>query len=120
MKEFEVKLSGFYEVEKIDKETIKNNCIKLYERQNKKLKTIEFIEIRLKDYQKSGTRRKFLVHSTLGFAGTVLTSKALDWNLIKAADASLKKIDSEIKRKFIGKIQSKNKAKARVVNRILE
>lgn len=120
MKEFEVKLSGFHEVEEMDKETIKNYCEKFYGRQNKKLKTIEFIEIKLKDYQKTGLRRKFLVHSTLGFAGTVLTSKALDWNLIKAVDASLKKMESEIKRKFIGKIQGKNKAKARVVNRLLE
>ncbi len=114
---FEVKFSGFYEVDEIDKSLIINNCNKFFEKHNKKLKNIEFIELRLKDYEKEGLRKKFSVNSTLSFSGTFLTSKSWDWNLIKAVDSSLKKMEREIERKFVGKIQGKNKKQAREVNR---
>ncbi len=117
MEEFELKLSGFHEVGEIDKNVIRNSCGKFYKKNNRKLKNIEFIEIRLKDFQKSGTRKKFSVNSTLGFSGTVLTSKGLEWDLIKAIDLSLKRIEKEIQRKFVGKIGRKSRKKARAVNR---
>jgi len=117
MSEFEVKFSGFQEIGELEKDIIKNNCEKFCEKHNKKLKNIEFIELRLKNFQDKGLRKKFSVNSTLGFSGTVLTSKALDWKLIKAIDSSLKKMESEINRRFIGKIGGKNKAKARAINR---
>ncbi|PIN99255.1 MAG: hypothetical protein COT90_00460 [Candidatus Diapherotrites archaeon CG10_big_fil_rev_8_21_14_0_10_31_34] len=120
MGEFEVKLSGFQDISGIDKNVIKTNCEKFFLKNNKKLKNIEYIEIKLKDYQIKGTRRKFSVHSVLGFSGTMLTSKSFDWNLLKAVDLSLKKIESEIDKKFIGKIQEKNRGKARSINRLLE
>ncbi len=113
MNEFEVKLSGFQEVDEIDKNKITENCSKFYVKHNKKLKNIEFIEIYLKDYQKEGNRKKFSVRSTLGFSGTSLSSKAFDWNLAKAVDSSLKKLESEIKRNFLGKISEKNKNEIR-------
>ena len=115
MAEFQVKLSGFHEVDEIDKDRITNNCNKFFLKHNRKLKNIEFIELRLKDYQKSGTRRKFSVHSTLGYSGTVMTSKAFDWSLAKAVDSSLKKMESEINRKFLGKIQEKTRNKERLL-----
>ncbi|MBU2099733.1 hypothetical protein KKG83_02080 [Candidatus Micrarchaeota archaeon] len=120
MSEFEVKLSGFQEIGSLEKDLITNDCLKFCERNNRKLKNIEFIELRLKEHQKTGTRRKFSVRSSLGFSGTVLSSKAFDWKLIKAIDSSLKKMESEINRKFVGKLQGKNKLKARKMNRLLE
>ena len=117
MDEFELKLSGFQEVGEIDKNIIKNSCNKFYKKNNQKLKNIEFIEMHLKDFQKSGTRKKFSVHSTLGFSGTVLTSKGIEWDLIKAVDSSLKRMEKEIQKKFVGKIEEKNRKKARAINR---
>ncbi len=119
MAEFEIKLSGFKSVDGMDKGIIQNNCSKFCEKNNKKLKNIEFIEIRLKEHNIEGTRRKYSVHSTLGFSGTVLSSKAFDWKLIKAVDESLKKLESEIKKQFTGKIQEKNRKKMRRINRLL-
>jgi ribosome-associated translation inhibitor RaiA len=120
MAEFEVKLSGFQEIDSMEQDLVRSNCIKFCERNNRKLKNIEFIELRLKEHQKSGTRRKFSVHSCLGFSGTVLSSKAFDWKLINAIDSSLKKMEAEINKKFVGKIQSKSKSRARKMNRLLE
>jgi len=113
MDEFELKLSGFQEVDEAEKNAIAESCNKFFARHNKKLKNIEFIEIRLRDYQTEGTRRKFSVNSTLGFSGTVLNSSAFDWNLAKAVDLSLKKIESEIKRNFIGPVSRKARNKIR-------
>ena len=113
MADFQVKLSGFQEVDEIDKDKVTNNCNKFFLKHNQKLKNIEFIEIRLKDYQTQGTRRKFSVHSVLGFSGTVLNSKAFDWSLAKAVDSSLKKMESEIKRSFFGSISRKAKNRLR-------
>lgn len=120
MGEFEVKFSGFQGIGETEKELIKDNCNKFYDRYNKKLKNIEFIELKLKSYQAEGTRTKFSVHSILGFSGTVLTSKAFDWVLLKAVDSSLKKIGTEVSRKFIGPIQRKTKAKTRILDKKLE
>ncbi|MFH1664468.1 MAG: hypothetical protein ABH986_06750 [archaeon] len=120
MAEFDVRLAGFQDVSEIDKGIIKNNCLKFCERHNKKLKNIEFIELRLKEHQTEGTRKKFSIHSILGFSGTILTSKDFGWNLVKAADGSLKKLEREISRKFVGKIQGKNRINARKFNRLLE
>jgi ribosome-associated translation inhibitor RaiA len=108
---FEVKLSGFQEINEIEKEKIKSNCLKFCEKQNRKLKNVEFIEMHLKGYEREGLRKKFSVHSVLGFSGTMLTSKAVEWNLIKAVDSSLKKIEAEINRRFSGRIKGKGKQK---------
>lgn len=113
MDKFQVKLSGFHEIDGIERDRITNNCNKFYLKHNKKLKNIEYIEIRLKDYQKQGSRRKFSVNSTLGFSGTVLTSKSFDWSLAKAVDSSLRKIESEITRSFFGHISRKARNRLR-------
>ncbi len=95
-----VLFDGFEEIDSFEKTRLRTSAQRFVEKQNRKLKNVDFLVVRLKKYKKAGKRKKFSVHSRLGFSGTQLTAKAFDFNLAKAVTSSLKKIEREIEHRF--------------------
>ncbi|MBU1120849.1 MAG: hypothetical protein ABIE23_03520 [archaeon] len=93
-----LQLSGFEEIDGFDKGKVKESSLRFLGRYEKELRNIEFLKIHLKECCKQGSRTKYFIHSMLAFSGTQIVSKADEWNISKAVDESLNRMEREIEK----------------------
>ena len=69
------------------------------EKIGRKLKNIESVRIRLKEYSPGG-RTKFSIHVLATYAGKSMEADSVDWDLKRAFHKVFAKIEEEIEHKF--------------------
>jgi len=116
-----IELNGFEDIDSFEKDKVTDISLKFIEKNNRTLKNIEFLHLRLKECCSTEGKKKYFVDARLGFSGTQITSSGEEWNLVAAVDDSLARIEKELQKRFSHrKITEKQKRKIRKTNRLLE